>query len=260
MSWPFEELPRGSERSTEDSGVGSNNLDHSSDWRGLEEDFSEYSGGTSEGSSEGLAHFTMSLGDIPGGPRSPKVYLTVPTSSSPSSSPSSFSEESSSVHDVKAEETIEGEQGVPGGSRDVIKVGGDPESKGKGVEVDEEVRIELAQEKIRRADEGYTGKLAIHPANRVYLKSIIKGSDRRTTFMIRNIPNRYTQSMLLDLLMSTHAGEFDFFYLRMDFITHSNVGYAFVNFINPAKSVLPFVEHYVNKLWSLPGYVQAEVV
>lgn len=212
MSWPFEELPRGSERSTEDSGVGSSgnqqrrehplaglcsllgnvsppsfplpytmpfmpidNLDHSSDWRGLEEDFSEYSGGTSEGSSEGLAHFTMSLGDIPGGPRSPKVYLTVPTSSSPSSSPSSFSEESSSVHDVKAEETIEGEQGVPGGSRDVIKVGGDPESKGKGVEVDEEVRIELAQEKIRRADEGYTGKLAIHPANRVYLKSIIKG-------------------------------------------------------------------------------------
>lgn len=41
-------------------------------------------------------------------------------------------------------------------------------------------------------------------------------NDGRTTIMVRNIPNKYTQSMLLDLFNS-HRKKFDFFYLPIDY-------------------------------------------
>lgn len=52
----------------------------------------------------------------------------------------------------------------------------------------------------------------------------------RTTVMLRNLPNNYSRTMLLDLMDSQgFAGEYDFVYLPMDFSTQSNIGYAFVN-------------------------------
>ena len=51
----------------------------------------------------------------------------------------------------------------------------------------------------------------------VNMSKVLRGQDMRTTFMIRNIPNKYTQAHLLELVEQTHRGEFDFFYLRMDF-------------------------------------------
>ena len=41
--------------------------------------------------------------------------------------------------------------------------------------------------------------------------------DGRTTIMIRNIPNKYTQGMLLDLFEIRHKKKFDFFYLPIDY-------------------------------------------
>lgn len=55
-----------------------------------------------------------------------------------------------------------------------------------------------------------------------------------TTIMIRNIPNRYTQTQIMKELETLgFAGTFDFFYAPMDKCTRCNVGYAFVNFVRP---------------------------
>ncbi|KAK3829519.1 MAG: RNA recognition motif 2-domain-containing protein [Linnemannia elongata] len=73
-------------------------------------------------------------------------------------------------------------------------------------------------------------------------------SDKRTTLMIRNIPNKYTQPMLLECINETHFGMFDFLYLRMDFKNKCNVGYAFINFIN-TEVIASFVQQHVGKKW-----------
>ncbi|KAI7884688.1 hypothetical protein K492DRAFT_204584 [Lichtheimia hyalospora FSU 10163] len=78
---------------------------------------------------------------------------------------------------------------------------------------------------------------------------VIDGSDTRTTFMIRNIPNKYTQQMLKESIDATHHGTYDFLYLRIDFQNKCNVGYAFINFIN-VKSVISFAQERVGKRWS----------
>ncbi|KAG0053072.1 hypothetical protein BGZ83_001715 [Gryganskiella cystojenkinii] len=74
-------------------------------------------------------------------------------------------------------------------------------------------------------------------------------TDKRTTYMIRNIPNKYTQEMLLECINETHFGKFDFLYLRMDFKNKCNVGYAFINFIS-IEVVESFVVAHVGKKWS----------
>jgi len=57
-----------------------------------------------------------------------------------------------------------------------------------------------------------------------------KNSQCSTTVMLRNIPNNYTRSMLLQKLNRSFRGSFDFLYLPMDFESSCNMGYAFLNF------------------------------
>jgi hypothetical protein len=67
--------------------------------------------------------------------------------------------------------------------------------------------------------------------------------------MIRNIPNKYNQQMILDMVNETHKGTFDFLYLRMDFKNRCNVGYAFINFIDP-KHIVNFYSRVCGKKWA----------
>ncbi|KAG2203118.1 hypothetical protein INT47_004925 [Mucor saturninus] len=90
------------------------------------------------------------------------------------------------------------------------------------------------------------------PVNASYkldINRVITKQDTRTTFMIRNIPNKYSQEMVMNLINETHKNTFDFFYLRMDFKNRCNVGYAFVNFIEP-KSVISFYQEREGSKWS----------
>jgi len=58
-----------------------------------------------------------------------------------------------------------------------------------------------------------------------------------TTVMMRNLPNKYTQQMLLEELQDGGfrlQQDFDFFYLPMDHSNAANLGYCFINFVETA--------------------------
>lgn len=84
------------------------------------------------------------------------------------------------------------------------------------------------------------------------LNKILLGEDKRTTLMIKNIPNKYTQKMLLALLEERFAGShpfpFDFFYLPIDFKNKCNVGYAFINMTTPL-AIPALVEEFHGRRW-----------
>ncbi|KAJ1420211.1 RNA recognition motif 2, partial [Ochromonadaceae sp. CCMP2298] len=65
---------------------------------------------------------------------------------------------------------------------------------------------------------------------------------------VRNIPNKYTQAMLLEEVNAQHEGSYDFFYLPIDFKNRCNVGYCFINFLD-AKSIPPFVHEFNGQRW-----------
>lgn len=80
------------------------------------------------------------------------------------------------------------------------------------------------------------------------IDKIMRGDDTRTTLMIKNIPNKYTSKMLLAAIDENHRGTYDFIYLPIDFKNKCNVGYAFINMINP-QHIIPFYQTFNGKKW-----------
>ncbi|OIV97049.1 hypothetical protein TanjilG_11566 [Lupinus angustifolius] len=82
------------------------------------------------------------------------------------------------------------------------------------------------------------------------LGRILRGEDSRTTLMIKNIPNKYTSKMLLAAIDEQCRGTYDFLYLPIDFKASNkcNVGYAFINMIDPGQ-IIPFHQAFHGKKW-----------
>jgi len=76
------------------------------------------------------------------------------------------------------------------------------------------------------------------------LESEFQCDSQPTTVMLRNIPNKFTQASLLEEIDAEGFSErYDFFYLPMDVRNKTNVGYAFVNFVDPSDMVR-FSKHF----------------
>lgn len=80
------------------------------------------------------------------------------------------------------------------------------------------------------------------------MELLVSGTDSRTTLMVRNIPNKYNQLMILEEVNVNHEGKYDFFYLPIDFKNKCNVGYFFINFLEP-KFIVPFVHEFNGQRW-----------
>lgn len=72
----------------------------------------------------------------------------------------------------------------------------------------------------------------------------------RTTVMIKHIPNKYTQRLLLQEINKNHQGKYDFFYLPIDYQHSANVGYAFVNFVHHYM-ILDFQKEFQGRKWAM---------
>lgn len=81
------------------------------------------------------------------------------------------------------------------------------------------------------------------------LNKIKSAEDLRTTLMIKNIPNKYSQSNLLNEINKAHKDKYNFLYLPIDFQNKANVGYAFINFLNPLF-ILDFYKDFQTKKWA----------
>lgn len=85
-------------------------------------------------------------------------------------------------------------------------------------------------------------------------------SQELTTVMFRNLPNDYSQKMLLELLDAEgFAGLYDFVYLPFDFKRHAGLGYAFLNMISPEAAMKIKTELQGFKKWCLPSKKILEV-
>lgn len=91
---------------------------------------------------------------------------------------------------------------------------------------------------------------AIPVENVIHKDRIISGLDKRTTVMIKDVPNKLSREELVNILRDVVPNEFDFVYLRFDFNNHCNVGYAFVNFTS-IQALLTFVELKAGRKWNM---------
>ncbi|XP_015957356.1 protein terminal ear1-like isoform X2 [Arachis duranensis] len=117
---------------------------------------------------------------------------------------------------------------------------------------DESIVGDTKQPSRRHRKGKHAKKQHHHDETRRFLISAHDG-DSRTTVMIKNIPNKYSQKLLLSMLDNhcNHCNEkireggrdhqpfssYDFLYLPIDFKNKCNVGYGFVNMTSPEATM-----------------------
>lgn len=82
----------------------------------------------------------------------------------------------------------------------------------------------------------------------INLDNILKGIELRTTVMIRHIPNKYTTKTLMEEIDIACKNKYDFFYLPIDSENNCNLGYSFINFINPLH-IIYFYNQFKSRKW-----------
>jgi len=66
--------------------------------------------------------------------------------------------------------------------------------------------------------------------------------------MIRHIPNKYNVGSMLDEININFKGKYDLFYLPIDYINSCNLGFAFINFVDPMHIIM-FYDLFRGKKW-----------
>ena len=84
--------------------------------------------------------------------------------------------------------------------------------------------------------------------NAINIEVIASGKDKRTTLMIKNIPNKYTISTFLDEINNAFNNKYDIFYLPIDYCNKCNLGFVFINFVDPLH-IIDFYERYRGRKW-----------
>lgn len=100
------------------------------------------------------------------------------------------------------------------------------------------------------ADSKQELETSANPSFAIYLDEILASKDLRTSIMIKNIPNKYSQQLLLEAIDKDFHGKYDFFYLPIDFKNKCNVGYAFLNFLSPL-GIVQFHALFSERKWEL---------
>ena len=83
----------------------------------------------------------------------------------------------------------------------------------------------------------------------VNIKKVLSLEDKRTTIMIKNIPNKFTREKLIELIDKNFQDTYDLFLLPKDGNKNRNFGYAFINFIS-SYSIPYFYYSFNGKKWS----------
>lgn len=96
----------------------------------------------------------------------------------------------------------------------------------------------------------YVGAHVPPERNSVDVGRIEAGLDTRTTVMLKNVPNKMSDSDLRKYISDVVPNAFDFVYLRFDFNSSANVGYAFVNFVDVAD-LLTFAKAKLGVKWNM---------
>jgi len=84
--------------------------------------------------------------------------------------------------------------------------------------------------------------------NKINIQNIILQKDKRTTLMIKNIPNKYTISTFLEEINIDFKNKYDIFYLPIDYTNKCNLGFAFINFVD-SFHIIEFYDNYRGKKW-----------
>jgi hypothetical protein len=81
------------------------------------------------------------------------------------------------------------------------------------------------------------------------INKVISLEDKRTTIMIKNIPNKFNKDLLLSIINQNFKGTYDLFILPTDINKFKNFGYSFINFTS--SYYIPYFYYMFNgKMWS----------